>query len=537
MHILMDKLYRELVKAHKIFIYGAGGYANMIYPLLKKAGLHDRISSFVVSDLYSIDNIDGIEIKPVHKIDWQIEDSIVLVAVSEDYENEIIQTLHEYQTGRILKLTDYVVSEDKLKSCSDEQFLDWIIEGHVWRAINSLEQYSMQKNQILEKLEERNDRIIDKKTIIYITEFLKPRTIKIIRALTKKNFNVIVLLRTYFLENLVMGDLLALNVKVIPCDDSMAIYAKAIQYKPLVYFYEPEWGNCIWTEIMIKHKNIFGKIVFSSYDVLNDGYVQITENKKLSERFCLENADGVVWRWFSKEFLEKEKKFVYKGKSIQFLDYCNKYDYKKRESQDAVLKLCCVGGNLIEVINEERCRNEGEYIEYARFDTIMRAIGKRQDCIFHLYTGMHTKNIHEEKLCELEKEYPNFKIFYGIKHSELIGRIEEYDYGCLWYTEGKDVPELSSVDGYIWGSTLANATTNKYFDYLEAGIPVIAIRPKKLCDYLNELGVLVKMRITDLNIDYLKENKKKYKENVEKARAQILIDNQINRLIDFFEEL
>lgn len=98
---------------------------------------------------------------------------------------------------------------------------------------------------------------------------------------------------------------------------------------------------------MIRHKKLFGKIVFAAYDLMNDGYVQVSEKDNLKERYCLENADGIVWRWFSKEYLEEKKGFVYKGKSIQLLDYCKGFNIDGKRRPDDKLKLCFVTGEYM----------------------------------------------------------------------------------------------------------------------------------------------------------------------------------------------
>ena len=146
-------------------------------------------------------------------------------------------------------------------------------------------------------------------------------------------------------------------------------------------------------------------------------------------------------------------------------------------------------------------------------------------------------NSDREKLKLLENTYSNFKVFYGTKYSELIMKISQYDYGCFFYTDGEDVPELESVDDIYYGSNYNNSIQSRYFDYLDARLPIVATKSKKICDYLDELGVLVKMDIFNIDIEYLKKNKMRYKQNVERAREKMLIDNHIQKLIDFLGEL
>lgn len=540
MHILMNSLYSAINDFSQIEIYGTGNYAKAVYSKIKKVGLKDRICSFIVTQAGADNNIDGIPIKSVNAISsLERESCLVLIATSKVYENEIIQTLQSLNFSHVIKLSDYIMSDNEfsemLKEQTDEQFTESIIDEFLWNNINIADEYAEQKKEIRDCIAQRNGKEIDRKQIVYISGNLAPRSKKIIAALNKKNFNIVVL--EYGEQyQLVVPEIMAQNIEAVYKKDSMEILCMAMKYKPLVYYCEPAWGDCSGVEMMIRHRDLFGKIVFGTYDVLNDGYVQVSEQQKQSERYCLENADGVVWRWFSKQFLEEKKGFIYKGKSIQFFDYCGEYIAEEYNNLDNKLKLCFAAGGIDGILDESILKNDGKYIEPARIDVILNKIGYRSDCIFDIYIG-ECSDEDKEKLDLLEKKYFNFKVFYGTKYNDLITRLAAYDYGCLLWTDGEDIPDLESIDNVHYGSNYNNSQANICFDYLNAGIPVIATRSKKQCEYLDRFGVLVKMNISNLDIDYLKKNKLIYKENVGKAKDKLSIDNHIQRMIDFFEDL
>ena len=112
-----------------------------------------------------------------------------------------------------------------------------------------------------------------------------------------------------------------------------------------------------------------------------------------------------------------------------------------------------------------------------------------------------------------------------------------YDYGCFLFDGEIDIPCSVTVDNKYYGSQYINAVSNRYFDYIDAGIPLIGTRPLKLCNFFNEYGIIVNMDLPNIDIDYLNENKRRYKTNVERVRNKFFVDNQIYRLIDFFEQL
>ena len=68
-------------------------------------------------------------------------------------------------------------------------------------------------------------------------------------------------------------------------------------------------------------------------------------------------------------------------------------------------------------------------------------------------------------------------------------------------TGRKKIPEQESIDNVYYGSTYINSISNRYLDYLDAGIPIIGTHPRKQCKYLEEYGVIVQMDLSNLNID------------------------------------
>ena len=215
------------------------------------------------------------------------------------------------------------------------------------------------------------------------------------------------------------------------------------------------------------------------------------------------------------------------------MDYCKGFNIDGKRRSDDKLKLCFVTGGIYELLNEMDAIEEAPYAEPAQISAILRRIGNIKNCIFHIFVGSCSDS-DRKKLEELEKIYAGFKVFYGMKYNELIFKISGYDYGCFLMTGGKDIPEEESIDNLHYGSSYINSIANRYFDYLDANIPIIGTLPKKQCDYLEKYGVIVKMNLPDLDIEYLKKNRMLYKQNVEKTKDQMLMDNHIQRLIDWF---
>ncbi len=530
-------LYNTLNQYDEIIIYGTGDYAQKIYPLIRESDLKNKIICFSQSDKGGVDFIDEKPIVAIKEVACNREECVVLIAVSEKYLYEIKQVLFDYGFLNIVSLVDYRIDHiqsekrfDALMTFEEycESIAEWYVKTHIGK---------QDKETIFQELVSKGYASSKKRDIyliVMISGHLSPRTIKLIRALRKRKYVVVLLKYGGKVNPWCSKTLQRMDVNIYECQCIEELLYQALEYNPLVYFFEPAWGDCLWAKIMLKNKFYFGKIVLALYDVLNDGY-NIQENDKLaSEKYALEYADGIVWRWFSKDYL-REKGFEYRGKSIQFIDYCS---YETEEiitcgAESSVIKLCAIAGYGDEYVEDRGYANQ--YIEWARIGEILDKIGNREDCIFHFYAGfLSKKNIAR---CEqYEKDYKNFRFFLATEYNELLQKLRSYDFGCEFWTAGEETSDGTIIGDY-YGSIYRNSIRNGYFDFLGAGLPIITTQAAKLWDYLSEYDIVVKMNLANVDINYLKKYRKHYREEVERAKKVLDIDNQILRLIQFFKEV
>lgn len=535
-------LSKEMNHYQKIIIYGTGHFAQEIYPRLVECGLKKNIVCFTQTEEGEPVSIDGIPVIGIKKLNYNKAECVVLIAVSKLYTDEIKQTLLEYEYPHIVSLMDYRIHYTMLESDYRDlvifkDYCEYIADWYVRTQECNRENESVILQKIWARREGR-ERKTDTNLIVIISGHLSSRTIKIAGALKREKYDVVLL--SYFngTNPWNLDELQKIGIPIFPCKHIAEMLYYALQYDPLVYFFEPRWGDCLWAEIMLKNKQYWGKIVLGLYDIMNDGFTESTEDELATERYALEHADGIVWRWFSKEYLEEKKGFRYQGKSIQFPDYC---DHKTEEivpkkSDSSVVKLCFVCGYGDDYVGNRAC--ETEYADWARIGEILEKIGNRKDCVFHFYTGALRNGENIVRCEQYEMQYKNFKCFFATEHNKLLKKLEDYDYGCELWTNGEAPPDdmLMPVERY-YGSQYNNSVRNAYFDFLSAGLPVITTQASKMRDYLSADDVMIRMTLSDLDIDFLKGHKQYYKAKVTERRKEWDIDNQISRLIQFFQEV
>lgn len=536
----LDYLLNSVLQEYQeIIVYGAGWFAQQIYPILSKYKLQERIICFAVSKLKEEKWFEESEIKEFNDIQCDKSKVVVLIAVADVHIDEIIVNTQKAGYKNIIVAANYIRSHKNMKklyqSFSYEQFIDCIVEKHMYDNSDETKFSSQIKGKAIYCHPPYD---FNGNEIVYITGQLLPRNIKMIAALKKQKYNVVVIIYGQ-LKCGVVSELYQLGISYTWCADEEEVTFQALKYRPLVYYYQPAWGNCIWLEILMQYKKYFRPIVVGLYDVLNDGCIIEDSDLLSSEKYVLENADGVVWRWFSKEYLEKQKGFLYGGKSIEFHDYCGGYikGTKEKKDNEKVLKLCNVQG-LFAYFSQKGDVPDG-YETFSSLDDITNALGNKENCILDFFIGHYSQDDFE-KAKKIEDRYTNIRFFWEIDHLQLVNRLQDYDYGCDFFNEGKEIPMDMPIlcgSSEYYGSEYVNSESHRFYDFIDAGIPVVTIMPRKQVDFLDKYGAVVRMSLQRLDIDFLQEHKEEWRQKAVLARQELDIDRHIDKLIQFFKDL
>lgn len=542
MFFLLKKLCDTIGCEKNFFIYGTGYYASEIYKRFCSIGWKNRIKSFVVTSAETRqDTVDNIPVIQFNQSILDDANSIILVAVGETYIEEIRCVLNVIPSDRVLYLWDYRVSPEKkteiLLNASFDDVCDFALDEYIWNNPQSLNEKGELKRKLRESLRERQSKAVQDKSIIYVMEEETARDIKIIRALLEKGYRVAVLqykLRTQYVAE---KELLSMNIVPERFGCMWEFILLSLKYRPGLYFFDIE-AFFEYASIAIRNKDIWEKVVIAPYETFMGSFVNISEEIFREEKFCLENADAVVWRFFSKEYLEQKMGYQFKGDSVHLLDNCGGYQLPsgRGERSDERLKLCCVVSQIDNFFRED----SSLYARQAKFVDLLNKLD--EGCELDVFTWTANEN-EKYELESLTKKYKNFKYFMRVEHKELIGRISAYDYGLCIYTNENipDYPMEAEVlaDGKM-ACTEGNyrySVANRYFDYLDAELPIITTLPEKLCEYLQKYHVIVKMNSSNLDIAYLKANRAYYKERAKEAKQELLMSKQITTLTELFARI
>lgn len=545
MYFDIIKLLHDIRGYGNVLIYGTGNYARIISCILKKSDLWEKVSNFVVSEIQDkkmneLENIPVITLEQVEKIN---DNTVILVAVSKQYLYKIKQKL--CQKGMLetcFFLADYEQQEN-LKDWDDKRnFAELYKYIFQWCLCNRIDGIGDNVANICESItfmpEKKDLKKVDSLFIVFIVEIITARTCRIAIALKKIGYRVRIYMLSLGNDYVGAAELERSNVKIIKCKalEEMLLYTQL--ENPLIYYVDTPWNQIFIPRLLLTYKEYFGKIVVAPYDIINLTQLGRTEEDYLAERYALENADGVVWRYFSKEALREKLGFNYKGCSLEFLDYCAQYDLPLREKDNEILKLCCTPNHVAPFL--QKIDSNLGFAREATIWEIMDKIGRRKDCEFHVFFWeADEKEI--EILNEVRQQYSNFYYHIHIDHEALIRWIAEYDYGCIFSIEGK-IPEWPNTLGvglehYHSEGVYRYASQNKFYDFLNAHLPIIATNPINLCEILSEYGVVINMCLESLDIEFLKRNKDKFYMKSIKAHENLLIDRHIHKLVEFFDEV
>lgn len=520
---IRHRLMKDISKFDSFALYGAGNIASL---LLKELGEENKPEYCIVTHkdnlAQSINGISIVEYKE-RKEEIKRRKILVVIAVSELYEVDIFNFLKNDGIENVAYALDYLYNpinnKRVLKKFMRNDFA-WL-ESRVMSWEEEHADIIAKKNMFERGNEQTGD------SIILVVEKFSPRVVKIAKALVKSGKDVMILLN----EKVIHHEW-AKFTSAISGTIEFFIYSSV---EELFYYLFQSKGGIIHvfsntfepfvSYILVKFQSHIGKLVYETYDIANGFYTNIDEERLEIERYCLQNASGICYREFSLEYLENVMHLEIQKKRLRFWDYCSDENFALLEKEkDEELSICYVGG----VITEEEYPDcpFGNFLEVADWC-------EKNKCHLHIYPSVWDENRYRRYI-KKDKTDLYFHFHKTMQYDKLLTEISKYDYGINPTTD--NVWECES-SGYNTISKYVYAATNKYFDYIDAGLPIIAAIPQKFAQYLEEQGVLINWTNGQYDYDYLLNNKNAMKEKALELKENLRISNHIGELLDFYDTL
>lgn len=198
--------------------------------------------------------------------------------------------------------------------------------------------------------------------------------------------------------------------------------------------------------------------------------------------------------------IAQKYKQIYKMEPIVFMNACNYYDLKPVFKTNGKIKLVYHGGA----------------IKSRKIENLIKAMELCKNTELHLY--LIGNDEYYKELIELAKKYPHVYIHPPIDSNQLVYELNFYDIGLVYY--------------YPSNFNNKNALPNKFFEYIQARVPVIAVKTPDLEYFVNryQIGIV----LDDCEVESLSkavneltfEKINKMKENTNFAAKDLCLEKQ-----------
>ena len=276
----------------------------------------------------------------------------------------------------------------------------------------------------------------------------------------------------------------------------------------------------------------FCDITSTAFDRDSYGRLRSTEEAEVEfwcERYLCENADGIIYQDSDDSMRFLQEKYAISAPTIQFQSYAVREDIpQEKETQtghDGPVRLVYAGG----VHGNQDPKNDGYYLTRSllRIIPLLTAQGFQ----FDIYNCYDESGQGFEEFYALRDREPLFTYHRPVLVDELPERLARYDYG--WY--GLDFSQTVASDQFY-----RECFGSKFWAYIEAGLPIIMSKEHEYMAGLTaQYGIGIPFCMGD--VKDVKSRLEQYdypnlKENVRKARAIFSMENQIDRLLKFYEK-
>lgn len=451
-----EMLHHRLEPGGRMCIFGAGAHTRWLLSITDE--LPSPTIECIIDEDPTQDALCGI---PVHRPDQVSIESIDLVLISSDrWEEQLAARCRSLWGDRVSIVRLY---EGLPRGPYDKRD---------------------DRTEALHLLERRRTTGVgDPQEVVIVSNAPRAREAKIAHALKRAGWKVVLLHRgspsfdasRYFDE-------------VRPFDHEWAALRTACDYSPAAFHVMVHTDYRV-AELFVRHRP--GVVVVDSYDMVAGMYTKeylagrpelIEEADR--ERFCLEGADGLCCRCLETDFLDERLRYRLPPR-ILVPDGC--WNAKRTNAPSPAPPPLTKGGmggsaelHLVYAGKADFGSDRSERFAACGCNPELFRRLACQGLHLHLYPSPEqvVQNAQEQLAAyrDLDESSPHFHLHQPVAADRLADELSQYDAALSVY------PELPAPSGLPWSITadkLRCCTSNKFYDYLDAGLPIIHNAPAR----------------------------------------------------------
>lgn len=525
MRIDIFRLINDIENHDRVYVYGAGVYGHYLVKELLSCGV--KLQGVLVSDISGNPReICGIKVFGFDENDAIERTDVIIIAIRGTTSSLVKNSIISCSEGIVLCIDDYCQESYQYEKIEVNKEVERLARIMYLKNKEKYTNVDEAYNDITNNRGEKNST-----SLAVVVGYLSTRVVKILNALSYTIPSIYCFILNegvIYRDRINQIESFGIECHVLNTDD---ILISMLLLKPFAIHLFSYASVSNQMAYIISLKSMLSTIAFEQYDIAKEMYYNnvdwITEDDLKAEEYCMKNADGLVERGYELIYFKEKTDYTFSKKCLRFLDYCSSYPVKN-SFHEGRLSLCVATGI------------PKQSDPYYRGMMVLADLCEKNDCEFHVYPTVKDDDFYKE--CIDKSNSSNCFFFHDpVKYEVLADTLSQYDYGVIPYELSID--EHNNVFAYE-NATLTTTVlkykytvSNHYFDFLDAGLPIIGTIPLVFTEYLESLGVLLRWGLDEYDFEYLVRNRNRLKENVIKAKKLLNIDNHIDRLIYFYDTL
>jgi hypothetical protein len=380
--------------------------------------------------------------------------------------------------------------------------------------------------------------------VVFVADQINYKVLREALYLRKRGCRTFLLGLTAYPPEVEQAHDLAFDARLALPDNLLMLGLLLDRLTPDIYHVHCNMGRYLHGRLVIEHKgsarvvceyNDIGS-VYADRDSMCQAWGALkVDGDAAMERFILHHADGLVYQW--KPAIEAELANVHGAAppAVQFQPYpCAEFlahSADKLSKQDGVIRFVYAGNPCPVAHNTPGGLFPGRYLPETA--EALCAQGFAVD-VFMDPSKFDWFHDNEGRYGLAKQRFPAFRMLKGVAPGEVSQLISRYDYGLM-------ALKLDMSESRITAVKWRNEMANKFFAYLEAGLPLlVSAELQYMAELVEEWGIGIVASSDELPRIAARVQAFDYDRaaaNVQRFNAAHMMDRQIDRLIALYDRI